>query len=122
MYINDERDRWRLVSYFDIVPAPLYELLYEDGFGLAERGTVAHRSPTIPLWRRDRCPAKLDTTASFADTDFDGTTPDKVDLMSGCPEDTDEDTGDTDGSSQVAEPWANICLHGAEGGCDAFSD
>ncbi len=38
------------------------------------------------------------------------------------PQDTDEDTGDTDGSSQVAEPWANICLHGAEGGCDAFSD
>ncbi len=67
VWVNDEADRWRLVSYFDLLPEPLYDL-YERDLGFAPRTQRSRNNPVIPMDERDRCPLEPDY-----DTDHNGT-------------------------------------------------
>jgi hypothetical protein len=74
-FIHDEEDRWRLISYFDLLPPDLYGM-YKARFGLDPRGTGSPTDPVISLKQRDQCPLRpvtdqLDDTADEKVTDFD---------------------------------------------------
>ncbi len=130
VFVNDEADRWRVLSYLDLVPDELYEEVYVDRFGLPARGTRSKRSPTIPLFRRDACPLGVANSS--------GTAVDRAELVTSCAHDTDWDTADTDDSdaspeqaddtndtdppTRTAEPFFQVCLHPDEGTCGVYGD
>ncbi len=56
VWVNDHHDRWRLLSYFDMLPDALYDV-YEAKFGFPNRTLQATPPVVVPLAERDRCPA-----------------------------------------------------------------
>jgi hypothetical protein len=81
--INDEADRWRLVSYFDVLPPELYRL-HQHRLGLDPRGSGDPADPTISLKQRDQCPMRpVEAEADPQDTDEKVTEFDLT-LDSGC--------------------------------------
>jgi hypothetical protein len=73
VYIRDERDAWRAISYFDLVPNGIYNL-YKQQFDFGDRNTDPGENgfgdvddPIISLEDRDECPLapKVQTDAGL---------------------------------------------------------
>ncbi|HMV65651.1 MAG TPA: hypothetical protein PKA64_02280 [Myxococcota bacterium] len=91
VWYNSDRDRWRAISYFELLPDALYAI-YEAKFGFAPRGSEGPSDPIIPLEQRDACPGlPVDDEPADVDTDTPGDTdptplehPDPAPLQLGC--------------------------------------
>lgn len=102
-FLRDEEDRWRLISYFDLLPPELYGM-YRKRFGLASRGSGAANDPVISLKERDRCPMRPRTDTDVSGVDEKVTNFDLV-LETGCVWETDPEAGaDTDLWPKIAPP------------------
>ena len=96
VWINSERDRWRAVPYFELLPDALYRI-YVAKFGLAPRGSGLPRDPIIPLEQRDACPGLPVDDQPGEDTDTPLKHPDPATPILGCePHDFESANVDTD--------------------------
>lgn len=71
VWVNDTNDRWRLISYFDLLPDGLYAD-YVQRLDFSPRATTDARNPIIPLAERDLCPLEPDYDTNEDDLDDRG--------------------------------------------------